>query len=165
LRWIRGLRTRRRLFSAGAWLEMRRRMRVCDSPEITYGKSLTGHYTLSSWKDLLPRLQGERLPNMAPDFLRELPGHCQKAVGTPPLLSTRRTWTRNFATTGARPTTEKQRKTMAHVLRWALLRHTTDLIICAPSHAIRRTPQHRKIGRIKKRSSRDRVSTVTGART
>jgi hypothetical protein len=68
---------------------------------------------------------------MASDFLRELPGHCQKAIGTPPLLSTRRTWTRNFATTGARPTTGKQCKTMAYVLRWALLTHTIDLIICA----------------------------------
>jgi hypothetical protein len=106
-------------------------MRVRDSPETAYGEPLTKHYAMSLWKGLVPPLQWERLPNMASDFLRELPGHCQKAIGTPPLLSTRRTWTRNFATTGARPTTGKQCKTMAYVLRWALLTHTIDLIICA----------------------------------
>jgi hypothetical protein len=44
-------------------------IRVSESPELPYGKSLTEYYTMSSWKDLLPRLQGERLQDMASDFL------------------------------------------------------------------------------------------------
>jgi hypothetical protein len=128
-------------------------MRVRDSPETAYGEPLTKHYAMSLWKGLVPPLQWERLPNMASDFLRELPGHCQKAIGTPPLLSTRRTWTRNFATTGARPTTGKQCKTMAYVLRWALLTHTIDLIICARRSTERSGASRSEVAKITSRES------------
>jgi hypothetical protein len=60
---------RRLVLSTGKWDERMRWIRVSESPELPYGKSLTEYNTMSSWKDLLPRLQGERLQDMASDFL------------------------------------------------------------------------------------------------